>query len=107
MHPLTECEKARCPGAFLKALLEGAFEPRIGSGAGPVDPAALAHRLVAGGYPERLARPPRCARQWPDQPESRLYPGLSGLPDTCSNNVEASFRPTSASCNRRSMVSVG
>ena len=64
LHPLTESEKARRPGGFLKALLEGGFEPRIGSGTDPVDPVALADRLVAGGYPEPLARPPPRARQW-------------------------------------------
>lgn len=64
LHPLAESEKARRPGGFLKALLEGGFEPGIGSGAGPAGPAALADRLVAGGYPEPLGRPPRRARQW-------------------------------------------
>lgn len=63
LHPLTESEKARRPGRFLNALLAGAFEPDLRPGAAPAGP-SLAERLVAGGYPEPLARTPRRARQW-------------------------------------------
>ena len=63
LHPLTESEKARRPGRFLNALLTGALEPGLRSGAAPAGP-SLAERLVAGGYPEPLTRTPRRARQW-------------------------------------------
>ena len=63
LHPLTESEKARRPGRFLRALLHGAFEPGIRPGAAAVGP-ALPERLVAGGYPEPLRRAPGRARQW-------------------------------------------
>ena len=63
LHPLTESEKARRPGRFLRALLDGAFEPGIGAAVDPGGP-TLAERLVAGGYPEPLTRAPRRARQW-------------------------------------------
>ena len=64
LHPLAESEKARRPGGFVKARLEVGSNQGIGSGTDPADPAALADRLVAGGYPEPLGRPPRRARQW-------------------------------------------
>ena len=65
LQPLTEAEKARKPGRFLADLLAGAFEPDIGSaGAAEAAGPLLEERLVAGGYPEPWARPPRRARQW-------------------------------------------
>lgn len=63
LHPLTEAEKERKPGTFLKCFLERALQASI-SGGPPVDPPSLAERLVAGGYPEPLTRPPQRARQW-------------------------------------------
>ena len=63
LHPLTESEKARRPGRFLHTLLTGGFEPGIRPGRESAGP-SLAERLVAGGYPEPLTRPPRRARQW-------------------------------------------
>ncbi|MDD3276217.1 MAG: ATP-binding protein [Kiritimatiellales bacterium] len=63
LHPLTEAEKERSPGTFLKCFLEKSFQPAI-SGGQPVGHPSLAERLVAGGYPEPLTRPPQRARQW-------------------------------------------
>ena len=63
MYPLAEAEKERQPGGFLRALTEGDLKPHI-SGAAAAEGPALAERLVAGGYPEPLARAPRRARQW-------------------------------------------
>ena len=63
LHPLTEAEKERTPGRFLKGLLEGSLHPGI-SGKQTNNSPSLAERLVAGGYPEPLTRPPQRARQW-------------------------------------------
>ncbi|MCE2513672.1 MAG: ATP-binding protein [Acidobacteria bacterium] len=64
LHPLTESEKGRRPGRFLRALLHGAFEPGIRPGPSPAAEPTLPERLVAGGYPEPLRRTTRRARQW-------------------------------------------
>ncbi len=63
LHPLTESEKESRPGGFLNALLTGALEPGVRLREKTSGP-SLADRLVAGGYPEPLARTPRRARQW-------------------------------------------
>ena len=63
LQPLTEAEKMRQPGRFLNALLEDAFNPAIRSEMETADQ-TLAERLIAGGYPEPLTRPPVRARQW-------------------------------------------
>ena len=63
LYPLTESEKARQPGHFLRDLLSGAIKPGIRPEAEPAGP-ALAERLVTGGYPEPLTRMPSRARQW-------------------------------------------
>ena len=63
LHPLTESEKARVPGGFLRKLLAGGFKPGL-SGAPAPPPAMLAARLIAGGFPEPLTRTPDRARQW-------------------------------------------
>ena len=87
LQPLTESEKERRPGGFLNALLTCALEPGIRPREATSGPSlaergrlhgvdqlvdgreatlgpSLAERLVAGGYPEPLARTPRRARQW-------------------------------------------
>ncbi|MCY4489331.1 MAG: ATP-binding protein [Deltaproteobacteria bacterium] len=63
LYPLTEVEKERKPGRFLSALLGGTLRPEIKGGTVTAE-TGLAERLVAGGYPEPLGRPPQRARQW-------------------------------------------
>ena len=63
LQPLTEAEKAQKPGRFLSDFLDNGFKPRIKPKAAPSKP-ALEERLVAGGYPEALARAPDRSRQW-------------------------------------------
>ncbi|MSU48367.1 MAG: ATP-binding protein [Opitutus sp.] len=63
LHPLTEAEKARAPGAFLATLIAGKLKREIKGESRDAFP-ALAARLVAGGYPEPLTRAPDRARQW-------------------------------------------
>jgi predicted AAA+ superfamily ATPase len=66
LNPLTESEKERKPGTFLKNLIENTFRPAI-SGASRDVGLELPERLVAGGYPEPLTRTPQRARQWHHQ----------------------------------------
>lgn len=63
LHPLTEAEKERQPGRFLRTVLESGFHPRIGERFSPVSP-TLPERMVAGGYPAALDRSARQARPW-------------------------------------------
>lgn len=63
LHPLTESEKARRPGRFLEAFLNGELAPEMR----PVDPKGdknLLERLLAGGFPEAFRRSPPRARAW-------------------------------------------
>lgn len=62
LHPLTEAEKERNPGNFLRELLDGALKPEIGTQR--EEAMSLADRLVAGGYPEPISRTPVRARRW-------------------------------------------
>ncbi len=64
LHPLTEAEKERNPGHFLKTLLAGAIEPEIRTSGKNEDPLDLPQRLVAGGYPEVIERTRPRAKQW-------------------------------------------
>ena len=54
LHPLAQCERERRAPDFLDALFGGGFtferRERLGK--------RLAERIVAGGYPAALARPP-------------------------------------------------
>jgi hypothetical protein len=63
LYPLAEAEKERQPGGFLRALIDGDLKPHL-PGAAEAQGPTLAERLVAGGYPEPVARTPRRARQW-------------------------------------------
>lgn len=63
LHPLTAAELARTPGGFLMALLENKLKPAIAS-VRDEDPLALASRVIAGGFPEAVARSPVRARVW-------------------------------------------
>ncbi len=63
LHPLTAAERARTRGRFLATLLDGRLKARI-AGTAPRAPLALADRIVAGGFPEAVARSPVRARTW-------------------------------------------
>lgn len=63
LHPLTEAEKERRPGAFLRTFLTGRLVGKIEANMGEPH-LAPAGRLVGGGYPEPLRRTPLRARQW-------------------------------------------
>lgn len=63
LHPLTADETARAPGRFLAMLVAGELKAKVGP---PVkaDGAQLAKRVVAGGFPEAVARTEARTRAW-------------------------------------------
>lgn len=63
LHPLTAAEQARAPGRFVAELVHGRLRAQI-AGAGPVEAMAVAERVVAGGFPEAVARGGTRARAW-------------------------------------------
>ena len=63
LHPLTESEKAGCPGRFLADLVAGRIEPAIALDTAP-ESRDWPERVIGGGYPEPLSRTPARARQW-------------------------------------------
>ena len=63
LQPLTAAEQARTPGRFLAALLGGHLKPAIAATTRKA-PLALAERIVAGGFPEAVARSASRARSW-------------------------------------------
>ena len=63
LQPLTAAEQARVSGGFLAALLEGKLKPAVAAGDLP-DGAAVAARVVAGGFPEAVRRSDARARSW-------------------------------------------
>jgi predicted AAA+ superfamily ATPase len=62
LWPLAESEKERRAGGWLKHFLGGALQPAVRAPAG--DALDVPRRLIAGGYPEPLTRPPERARAW-------------------------------------------
>ncbi len=63
LHPLTESEKERSPGSFLRIFLSDGLKPEIRPET-ERDPLELANRLIACGYPNALQRTPDRARVW-------------------------------------------
>jgi predicted AAA+ superfamily ATPase len=63
LQPLTAAEQARKTGGFLAALLAGRLKPAVGA-ARDDNPLAVAERVIAGGFPEAIARTPARARMW-------------------------------------------
>jgi len=63
LHPLTAAEQARAKGGFLAALLARRLKPAVARAAAPSS-LALASRIVAGGFPEAVARSAARARSW-------------------------------------------
>ncbi|MEO7100647.1 MAG: ATP-binding protein [Luteolibacter sp.] len=64
LQPLTESEKDRNAGDFLRQFLDGSLRSSSMVGEGVDLSADLPVRMVAGGYPEPLTRSPARARQW-------------------------------------------
>jgi predicted AAA+ superfamily ATPase len=67
LHPLTDAEKARTPGNFLRTLINHEFATASGAISADKSSPPLPERLVAGGFPEPLTRLPARARQWQRQ----------------------------------------
>jgi len=63
LHPLTESEKERSEGGFLKKWLAGKIEPEVVGSRGPRS-SGLPARLLSGGYPEACRRSPARAQDW-------------------------------------------
>lgn len=64
LQPLTESEKQRNAGDFLRQFLDGSLRNSPMVGEGEDFSPDLPHRVVRGGYPEPLTRSPERARQW-------------------------------------------
>ncbi len=64
LQPLTESEKERNAGDFLRQFLDGSLRNSPMVGEGEDFSPDLPHRVVSGGYPEPLTRSPERARQW-------------------------------------------
>ncbi len=64
LQPLTESEKGRNSGDFLREFLDGSLANSLMVGEGEDFSPDLPRRVVAGGYPEPHTRSPERARQW-------------------------------------------
>ena len=64
LQPLTESEKQRNAGDFVRQFLDGSLRDSLMVGEGEDFSPDLPHRVVSGGYPEPLGRSPERARQW-------------------------------------------
>lgn len=62
LQPLSESEKNKQPGNFLKILITNGFKPAIGNQTAQQH--QLIARLLSGGYPEANKRTPTRARSW-------------------------------------------
>ncbi|MDQ8187682.1 ATP-binding protein [Pelagicoccus sp. SDUM812002] len=63
LHPLTESEKARSEGLFLKKWLAGEIQPKVVGSQAPKS-STLPVRLLLGGYPEACRRSLSRAQDW-------------------------------------------
>lgn len=65
LHPLTAAEQAGQPGTFLARLLGGDLEPAVATTAATTTGSdTLVRHVLAGGFPEAVARTPGRARAW-------------------------------------------
>jgi len=64
LHPLTDAEKERSSGNFLRSFIDGSLAASPPARHLAQDSQTLPERLVAGGFPEPLTRSPTRARQW-------------------------------------------
>ncbi len=64
LNPLTAAEQERQPGRFLAAWMAGQLRPTLSVRQKIDDPLAIAARVVAGGFPEPVARSAARARNW-------------------------------------------
>lgn len=65
LHPLTAAEQAGQPGAFLARLLDGGLKPAVvNTTAATATGDTLVRHVLAGGFPEAVARTRARARVW-------------------------------------------
>lgn len=77
LHPLAQCELERREPRFLDALFRGRFRTKLATRLG----SELAERIVAGGYPEALARrtAPRRRARYRDLVETQIQRDVRDL----------------------------
>lgn len=64
LQPLAAAEQERAAGGFLAAWIAGQLKPSLATALQPSLSPELASRVIAGGFPEPLTRPPARARGW-------------------------------------------